>query len=277
MSVANITTAPVAAPTVVLLHSSGSSSRQWDALAETLRPTCRVVAMEFHGHGARPAGSGAAGSCPVADAALLDPLLADAGGVHLIGHSYGGAVALQVAAAHPGQVRSVAVFEPVLFRLLIEDEPNSPLVRELFEVVADMTTSLAEHCPMDAAQRFVEFWTGPREWLAMPAGRRRAIAARMATVIGHFHGLFGAPSPRRALASLEMPVLCLTGSQTVPATRRIRDLLADLLGAGLHETLPGMGHMGPISHAEHVNRRLLAFLAEQMRGNAVPQRERVAA
>jgi pimeloyl-ACP methyl ester carboxylesterase len=233
--------------------------------------------VEFHGHGSRPARSSGAGSCLADDAALVEPLLADAGAVHLIGHSYGGAVALQVAAAHPGQVRSVAVFEPVLFRMLVEDDPTSAAVRDLFAVVADMTTWLAEHHPMEAARRFVEFWTSPRDWLAMPAGRRRAIAARMATVIGHFHGLFGAPSPRRGLASLEMPVLCLTGARTVPATRRIGDLLADLLGTAVHETLPGMGHMGPITHAEHVNRRLLEFLAGQAGGDTVSRYERIAA
>lgn len=277
MFFANVTAMAVAPPTVVLLHSSGSSSRQWDALTEILRPTRRVVAVEFHGHGSRAACSGVAGSCLADDAALVEPLLAGAGGVHLIGHSYGGAIALELAAAHPRRVRSVSVFEPVLFRLLVEDDATSPVMRELFAVVAGMTACLAEHRPMEAARRFVEFWTGPRDWLAMPAGRQRAIAARMATVIGHFHGLFGAPSPLRGLASLEMPVLCLTGAQTVSATRRIGDLLADLLRTGLHETLSVMGHMGPITHAEHVNRRLLAFLVAQEGGETASRCGRIAA
>jgi pimeloyl-ACP methyl ester carboxylesterase len=277
MSSIHVTTIPPAMPTVVLLHASGSSSRQWDTLADALRPSYKVVALDFHDHGSRPAGARAAGSSVANDAALVELLLASEGGAHLVGHSYGGAVALQVATSHPHLVRSVAVFEPVLFRLLVDDDANSPLVRAVFAVVADMTARLAEHRPMEAARRFVEFWTSSHAWQAMPLRRQRAIALRAATVIGHFFGLFGAPSPQRALAGLAMPVLCLTGERTVPATRRIGELLAGLLGSGRHETLPGMGHMGPIAHAEQVNRRLLAFLAAQAGGATVSRLERIAA
>ena len=38
---------------------------------------------------------------------------------HLIGHSYGGMVALQLAAqAQPQRVRSLSLFEPIAFHLL---------------------------------------------------------------------------------------------------------------------------------------------------------------
>jgi pimeloyl-ACP methyl ester carboxylesterase len=277
MSFSHVPTMPPATPTVILLHASGSSSRQWDTLAEALRPSYSVVALDFHDHGSRPAGARAAGSSVANDAALVEAALASAGGAHLIGHSYGGAVAMQVAMSHPHLVRSVAVFEPVLFRLLVEDDANGPFVRTVFAVVADMTARLAEHRPMEAARRFVEFWTAPHVWHGMPQRRQRAIALRAATVIGHFFGLFGAPSPHRAVAGLQMPVLCLTGERTVPAARRIGELLAELLGPGHHETMPGMGHMGPITHAEHVNRRLLAFLAAHAGGATASRLERIAA
>ena len=42
-------------PAVVLLHSSGSTARQWNALVEHLQPRFRVLPVEFHGHGERAA------------------------------------------------------------------------------------------------------------------------------------------------------------------------------------------------------------------------------
>jgi pimeloyl-ACP methyl ester carboxylesterase len=263
--------------TVVLLHSSGSNSRQWDALADALRPTCRVLTVDFHGHGLRPARPGIAGSSLAHDAALVEPLLADTDGVHLIGHSYGGAVAFKLAAEHPRRVRSLAVFEPVMFRLLIEDDVISAPARELFEMVDALTAFLADDEPLEAARRFVEYWSGLQAWFDMPAGRQRSVAARMSTVLGHFHGLFAEPSPQRLLERVSMPTLCLTGGDTVASTRRIGELLAELLGRAQHETLPGMGHMGPLTHAEQVNRRLLAFLDAQRTREALEPRECMAA
>ena len=42
-------------PVVVLLHSSASSARQWDALAQALEPQFQVHAVDLFGHGRRPA------------------------------------------------------------------------------------------------------------------------------------------------------------------------------------------------------------------------------
>jgi pimeloyl-ACP methyl ester carboxylesterase len=45
-------------PTIVLLHSSASSARQWERLADRLRDRFYVHAVDLHGHGARTAWRG---------------------------------------------------------------------------------------------------------------------------------------------------------------------------------------------------------------------------
>jgi pimeloyl-ACP methyl ester carboxylesterase len=96
-------------PTVVLLHASGSSSRQWDLLSRTLRATHEVHAVDLHGHGRRPAWPGSRPLSLHDDARLALEVLERAGGGHVVGHSYGGAVALHLAAAHPHRVHSLAL------------------------------------------------------------------------------------------------------------------------------------------------------------------------
>ena len=247
-------------PTVVLLHSSASSARQWHALIETLQPRFRALAIEFHGHGAGPDWRGDAQLTLADDAALVEPLLAEAGGAHVVGHSYGAAVALKVATLHPRSVHSLVAYEPVLFRLLIDDTACRQPAEDVVAVADFVRGRLARNEAVPAAKRFIEFWSGAGAWESLPADRQHAVVTRMPSVLQHFDALFRERFPRTQLAHLRMPTLLLTGACTVTATRRIGELLRTALPAARHEELPGMGHMGPITHAPDVNRRIAEFL-----------------
>jgi pimeloyl-ACP methyl ester carboxylesterase len=107
--------------TVICLHSSASSGGQWAALRAQLEPEVRVLTPDFHGHGAGPAWRGVDKDIVAFDAARIARLAESVpGGVHMVGHSYGGAIALRVALYHPESVTSVSVYEPVVFRLLFD-------------------------------------------------------------------------------------------------------------------------------------------------------------
>ena len=134
---------PTQRPTVVLLHSSASSARQWERLVEALAPHFRMRAIEFHGHGERTAWGGDAPLTLADEAALAVPLLEEAGGAHVVGHSYGAAVALKLATMHPKLVRSVVAYEPVLFRWLIDDIAHQQLGQGVVTVADSMRDRLA--------------------------------------------------------------------------------------------------------------------------------------
>ena len=71
--------AATARETVVLLHSSASSSRQWNALAGVLSTRCDVRTVDFYGHGARAPWPEARPFTLADDATLVDPILRSAG------------------------------------------------------------------------------------------------------------------------------------------------------------------------------------------------------
>ena len=94
--------------TAVLLHGLGAPQRSWDRVAPLLAPHFRVVTYDQRGHGASAA----------ADDYSLDAFLADLQAVLdtlalqqplLVGHSFGGLLAADHAAAHPGCAGVVAV------------------------------------------------------------------------------------------------------------------------------------------------------------------------
>jgi pimeloyl-ACP methyl ester carboxylesterase len=244
-------------PTVVTLHASASSARQWQPLATALAPRFRVHAIDLHGHGERSPWRGARPLSLADDAALVAPLLRREGDVHLVGHSYGGAVALKVAAMYPQHVRSVTLYEPVMFRWLVEAQATE--VGDVLGVIDTIRHHLAFGSAFDAARAFIDFWSGEGAWQSMASSRRESIAARMRTVASHFAALLLEPLALREVAHLCIPTMVLTGARTVRVMHRLAQTLRGTLRA-CHREVAGAGHMGPITHAGLVNREVLAFV-----------------
>ena len=104
--------------TVLLLHSSASSGAQWRYLTESLQETYRFLAPDLYGYGETDAWPGQGPLGLAEEAALADADLGNSDTLHLVGHSYGGAVALQFALQHADRLRSLTLIEPVAFHLL---------------------------------------------------------------------------------------------------------------------------------------------------------------
>ena len=249
-------------PTVVLLHSSASSARQWDPLATLLEPRFRVRAIDLHGHGRQPAWPGPATLTLADEAALaLDSMRADAEGAHVVGHSYGGAVALKLASMAPGSVRSVLVYEPVLFRWVFDDTTGARGAgRAILQTARLMGERLRRGDARGAARCFIDFWSGDGAWDAIPPVAQDKVAERMPSVLGQFDALFREPLDAAQLAGLGLPMSFLSGGDTVAVTRRIAEIGRAALPRARHEVLPGLAHMGPITHAAQVNARIAAHL-----------------
>jgi pimeloyl-ACP methyl ester carboxylesterase len=247
-------------PTLVLLHASISSARQWDALATSLQDRFEVHAIDLHGHGQRAAPPAGHPLSVHDDAALAREVLQRAGGGHVVGHSYGAAVALHLAASTPALVHSLALYEPVLFRLLADHAAGGYGAREAFDLATFVWLQVAQGRHTAAAEHFVDYWSGAGTWRRMPAERQAAVAARMPLVEQQFRTLLREPVPPATLAGLAMPLLCLHGTRTTAAALQMARLLRDLLPQARHEALEGLGHMAPLTHALPVNDRLMRFL-----------------
>lgn len=256
------------ATAVICVHSSASSPRQWDALGQALGSGYRVIAPELIGYGAVPDWSYDRALSLDDEAGRIEPLLeAEPDGVHLVGHSYGGAVALRLAVRNPKRVRSLVLYEPALFALLRETTADSATARgsvaEITSVRIAIRRSVYSGRAAHAAQVFVDYWSGAGAWAALDARRQAAIAARMRKVDAEFDAVFYNAMPLAAYGRLDVPVLLLAGEQTRRPTRRIADLLAGVLPDVTRHEVRGAGHMGPLTHAAEVNTRVGAFIGAE--------------
>ena len=172
---------------VVCIHSSASSSGQWRPLMERLAHRFRVIAVDLYGSGKTAAWPQDQPMHLDNELALLSSVFQAAGDrFHLIGHSFGGAIALKAALENRDRLISLVVYEPVLFSVLMADAPQSAAAREIL-AVCDDTIRLVDEGNLNAsAQRFVDYWMGRRylggDTRASAAGARRSNARREARV-----------------------------------------------------------------------------------------------
>jgi pimeloyl-ACP methyl ester carboxylesterase len=101
-----------AGPVVMLVHSSVSGARQWRRLMEDLKDRFRVRAVNLFGYGDTPPWPNETSQSLDDQAHLVEVALpADANEVCLVGHSFGGSVAMKVAARLGGRVSRLVLLE----------------------------------------------------------------------------------------------------------------------------------------------------------------------
>ena len=165
---------------IVLLHCTGHSGRQWAELAAAFRTDFEVMAPDLCGYGgtAHWPGSGTFNLGVEADliSAVVEKLNRP---VHLVGHSFGGAVALQLALRHPEHLRSLTLIEPAAFHLLCDgDDEDERALRQISEIATTIASAVNCGDYVGAMRRFVDYWTGNGTWDALPNPQRISLANR---------------------------------------------------------------------------------------------------
>ena len=248
---------------VVCIHSNASASTQWRALMDLLAPTHRVLAPDSLGAGKSPEWPSAERISLQDEVDFLAPVLAEAGRhFSLVGHSYGGAVALKAALSDPAAVRALVLYEPTLFALVEAESPEPNEVDGIRHAVRRAVAALETGDSHAAAGHFIDFWMGDGSWAMTPAVRQPAIAEAVTKVRRWAHALFTESTPLAEFARLEMPVLYLLGEASPESAQAVARRLVPVLPRVTLRRLPGLGHMAPITQPDTVN----AVIADFLRG-----------
>ena len=240
-------------PPVILLHSGGMSSRQWKRLGDELATTHLVIAPDFLGSGDNPPWPAGADFHIGMDVDAIAAIVAGLDQpVHLVGHSYGGLVALSVARRDPSRVASVAAYDPVAFGVLAEPRDAVGL-DDLSQAAKNPVFTDEAVGGTDAwFEVFVDYWNGPGAWRALPTPARESFLRVGRKVFLEVRSLMDDRTPGSAYAGITAPALLITGSASPPAAQRVVARLAESLPAARAMTVEGAGHMGPITHARVV-------------------------
>src|SRR5215510_5422327 len=143
---------------VLCVHSSTSSSKQWIPLMDRLAGDYRVIAPDLCGQGRNTGLCGGADALEE-DVRLIEGLAHDVP-VHVVGHSYGGAVALRYSMRHPARVRSLTLYEPAAWHLLAACFDADRAGHEVLDVGSGVMHLVDAGRPAEAARHFVDYWNG---------------------------------------------------------------------------------------------------------------------
>jgi len=160
----------------------------------------------------------------------------------LVGHSYGGNVALAASVALVGQVPAVSVFETPLSWM-----PWWP------GTTAGGASVAAS--PEDAAETFMKRLIGSDAWDALPERTRHERRREGQALQGELSAL--RDGPPWSAGDITVPVLCGHGSLGSPHHREGMTWLSTEIAKGELVCIDGAGHGAPNSHAEEFARRLV--------------------
>jgi len=246
----------VSAPsTVIALHCSGSGAAQWRKLCETLPACVAFVAPEHYGCEGTGPWSGEH-AFTLADEAerTIDIIDATSGKVHLVGHSYGGGVALRAAVVRPDRIASLSLYEPSAFHLLkTMGAHGAHALAEIIAISKRTADSVSCGDYRGAASSFVDYWGGRGAWEALRPSAKAALTRWAPKAPLDFRALLDEPTSPGAYSGLRVPVLVMRGEHAPLPSRAIAERLPMMLPSARLAIVKGAGHMGPMTHTDEVN------------------------
>jgi pimeloyl-ACP methyl ester carboxylesterase len=238
-----------AGPAVVLIHAGVADSRMWDPQWAAWQTRFALTRLDLRGFGRSgpPLGSfsHAADVLRVLDAVAIERAL-------VVGASFGGLVALDLAAAHPERIAGLVLADAPLPGVDWSDEMRGFFAAE---------DAAFEKGALEAATEVnVEFWVGSASDAVQAAIREQQLNAfRLQADVEGDDSLLTEDLPG-ALAMLDVPTLVLTGEDDKADFQAIADHLVATLPRARRAAVAGAGHLPSLERPAAFDEIVLPFL-----------------
>ena len=245
---------------IVALHCSSASGSQWRSLKAVSSMPHRIFTPDFIGTPSR--GAWTEDTFSLADEAseILTLISSIDAPVHLIGHSYGAAVALHIARERPDLVKSLCLYEPTLFSVLRSASVSDfVLYQEIESLVATLQSALSLGDKALACQVFSDFWGGLGTYTAMPEQRQIELQNWIPKVIHDFFALMHEDNPHHILPQDILTTL-MVGENTHLQTARIGTLLHGQSSMSRLSMIDNAGHLEPFARRPLVFQEIATHL-----------------
>ncbi len=241
------------APHIVLIHGMGSAATAWKPLTPLLQERFNVITVDLPGHGKTPMLAGQAMD-PISIGELVVREVKEQLGVtefDVIGNSWGGWIALEMAASFPNLVRSVTALAPAGFWLAtyVQRTPGA----SQFRLLASRSAALAPAFLKFENTRKIGFADVSPRWREFSYELCLDATLAMAKSEGYFPAWDGMLHKRfDSQIDSKIPVIIIFGDsdKTLPATTCQERTMAPQHAQWI--TLTECGHAPMWDHPEEV-------------------------
>ena len=220
---------------IVGIHGTGSSAMAWREAAETLSGLGRVIVYDRRGctRSERPEPYVTNVREHAEDAAALIRTL-DAAPAIVIGRSYGGETAVELALAHPELVRALVLLEAAIMSL-------DPEARAWEEALVRRVEEAAERDPASVAETFLRAVLGDEGWESMPRRTQQMFRANGPAILAELRG-GSLSATEEDLGRISVPTLLVAGDDSPEMFGRVTERMAAAIPGSRLERVPG-GHL----------------------------------
>ncbi|HTG19298.1 MAG TPA: alpha/beta hydrolase [Reyranella sp.] len=240
-----------AGPTVVLVPGSCSTGAAWRPVIAELGNGLRSVTTSLLGYGGTAERRTLRDADISREAEILEAVIRRAASpVHLVGHSFGGAVALTVALRKRVPVRSLVIIEAPVPELL--RHAGEHWHYRAFRDMTDAYFNAFRAGQTAAIEAMIDFYGGAGTFAAWPERVRRYAIDTTPVNILDWAAAYDFQLTPACLANIDVPTVVLRGGASHPAMRRANELLAQSIADASVATIAGAAHFMISTHAQDV-------------------------
>jgi pimeloyl-ACP methyl ester carboxylesterase len=235
---------------IVFVHGSYATTSTWKKLIERLAPTHHCIAIKLPGHGGMPDPQDFDAPDIETELALIEAAVRERTDrpIHLVGHSYGGVVALVQALKGSLPLAELTLFEPVATWVL-DAVGDQPMEAEVQAFLGRYRRDAALGLP-DVCGQVIDFWGGAHDFAGLPPHIQAAMGTMVANNLRHWDICTSAQHTSADLARLAVPTRLVCGTRSNRVAHAIVDHLHRLLPHSRRFEIEGASHGLVASHAD---------------------------
>ncbi len=235
---------------IVFIHGSYASTSTWKKMIATLSKKYMCITIKLPGHCGTPDPDDFAAPSLETEFNVIEDAIRQLTDepVHLVGHSYGGVVALALAMKGSVALRHLTLFEPVAVAVLAEsgEEAAALALNQFLKGYRDAVS----HDEPYACRGVIDFWGGTGSFDSMPEALRDGMVPFTANNIRHWDLCQSTIRPMDDYHCLAVLTTVICGGNSNPIAQIIAKQLHAHIPNSCFTSIADASHFMVTTHAE---------------------------
>jgi len=233
---------------IVFIHGSYATTSTWKKMIEQLTANHHCISIKLPGHCGTPDPEDFSSPTMNTELDILEQVITNLTDkpIHLVGHSFGGVVALALALKGSVTLSQMTLFEPVAAWVLdcVEDDQASAVVQKfLVEYFHDVSINKPYACG-----QVIDFWGGKGAFESLPVFIKDSMEPLIANNVRHWNLCAAIDNKVSDLQNLLVPTRLVCGTKSNPVAHAISDHLNHNIPTSKKYNVEGASHFLVTSH-----------------------------